>query len=134
MGGIIREVRFTEGRDVNEGDVLFVIDPRPYRAALDQALANLARDAATAATAESNARRYAGLVGKDYVTEQQADDMASAAAAAKAGRAGRLGRGGERPARPSATARSAPPSPAGPEACSSTPGTWSRPTVTSPWW
>ncbi len=85
VGGIIREVRFTEGRDVNEGDVLFVIDPRPYRAALDQALANLARDTATAATAESNARRYAGLVGKDYVTEQQADDMASAAAAAKAG-------------------------------------------------
>jgi multidrug efflux system membrane fusion protein len=84
VGGVIQEVRFTEGQDVKEGDVLFVIDPRPYRAALDQALANLARDSATAATAKANAERYAGLVQKDYVTQQQADDMASAAAAARA--------------------------------------------------
>lgn len=84
VGGILLEVRFTEGADVNRGDVLFVIDPAPYRAALDQALANLARDSATQATARSNAARYAGLVQKDYVTQEQADDMATAAAAARA--------------------------------------------------
>ncbi len=82
--GEITRVGFREGEDVRKGDVLFVIDPRPYQAALEQSRANLARDAAQAASAASNAARYEELVAKDYVTRQQADDARAAAEAARA--------------------------------------------------
>src|SRR3954469_9116617 len=42
VGGILQRVAFHEGDEVKEGQLLFQIDPRPYRAALDQALAMLA--------------------------------------------------------------------------------------------
>jgi multidrug efflux system membrane fusion protein len=84
VGGNLLAVRFNEGEDVKKGEVLFEIDPSIYRAALNQALANLARDTATASSAEADAERYAGLVDKGYVTKQQAGDMATAAAAARA--------------------------------------------------
>ena len=48
--GEITQVGFREGEDVRKGDVLFVIDPRPYQATLEQSGANLARDAAQAAS------------------------------------------------------------------------------------
>ena len=84
LDGELVQVGFAEGEDVHQGDILFVIDPRPYQAALAQAEANLARDAAQATSASANARRYADLVEKDYVTRQQADDAAAAAEAAAA--------------------------------------------------
>jgi len=55
--------------------VLFQIDPRPYRAALDQALAALARDRAQAANAAQDVKRYEALVQKQYVTQQQYDQV-----------------------------------------------------------
>lgn len=82
VGGILLSVHFTEGQDVKKGEVLFEIDSGTYRAALNQALANLARDTATAASAAADAERYSGLVEKGYVTKQQAGDMSTAAAAA----------------------------------------------------
>ena len=79
VNGEIVGVQFKEGQDVQQGDVLFQIDPRPYEAALKQAEAQLARDAAQAKNAEEQARRYEILVQKDYVSKDQYDQFRSAA-------------------------------------------------------
>ena len=84
IGGTLETVAFNEGDDVQTGQVLFKIDPRPFEAALRQAEAAAARDEATAATAQREAERYKALVEKDYVTKSQADQAVSAAAAAQA--------------------------------------------------
>ena len=84
VAGIVRRVAFQEGQDVARGQVLFEIDPRPYQAAYQQALAALARDRATAANAERDAQRYASLAAQDYVTKEQADQMRATAEAQRA--------------------------------------------------
>lgn len=81
VAGIVRRVAFTEGADVVKGQVLFEIDPRPYQAAYQQALAALARDRATAANAQRDYQRYASLAQQDYVTKEQADQMRATAEA-----------------------------------------------------
>ena len=73
--GAITEVRFKEGDEVREGQVLFIIDPRPYQAALAQAQATLARDQATAVASRADAARYASLVSQGYVTQSQAQTI-----------------------------------------------------------
>jgi membrane fusion protein, multidrug efflux system len=73
VGGAVTRVGFVEGQDVKAGQLLFQIDPRPYQAALDQTKAQLARDKAQAANAQTQARRYADLAAKDYVTQEQND-------------------------------------------------------------
>jgi len=84
VGGELQKVGFAEGKSVRAGDILFTIDPRPYRAALDQAEALLARDEALLAKAEDDTRRYAGLVEKDFVTREQFAQITSNAAALRA--------------------------------------------------
>ncbi len=79
VGGEITLVAIKEGQDVRKGDVLFVIDPRPYEAALGQALGGLARDKAQLASADAQAKRYAELVRKDYVTKQDYDNAVASA-------------------------------------------------------
>src|SRR5881296_1827882 len=71
--GVLTHVAFREGDEVVSGQVLFQIDPRPFQAALDQARAMLARDAAQAENAALDATRYAELVKQDYVTKQDYD-------------------------------------------------------------
>lgn len=83
VGGVLQRVAFREGDDVKAGQPLFYVDPRPYRAALQQAEANLARDRAQAVNSERDAQRYRALVAEDYVTQAQAD-QADATAAAQA--------------------------------------------------
>ncbi|HEY2026798.1 MAG TPA: efflux RND transporter periplasmic adaptor subunit, partial [Gemmatimonadaceae bacterium] len=84
VDGIIQRVAFREGQDVVKGQVLFEIDPRPYRAAYRQALAALARDRANAANAKIEAQRYSALAQQQYVTREQADQQTANAEATAA--------------------------------------------------
>lgn len=81
VGGTLTDVSFAEGDDVQEGQVLFRIDPRPFAAALRQAEAALARDQVQAENARRDAERYKALVAKEYVTQSQADQSQAQAAA-----------------------------------------------------
>jgi len=84
VGGTLDDVSFHEGDEVQAGEVLFRIDPRPFEAALRQASAALVRDAAQADAAQRDAERYQALVAKDYVTKSQADQSVATAAALRA--------------------------------------------------
>jgi multidrug efflux system membrane fusion protein len=84
VDGIITHVYFREGQDVDKGALLFQIEPRPYQAAYQQALANLARDRETNANAQKEVTRYESLVKQDYVTQEQADQQRATAGASAA--------------------------------------------------
>ncbi|HEY6224835.1 MAG TPA: biotin/lipoyl-binding protein, partial [Gemmatimonadales bacterium] len=70
VGGLLMHVRFHEGDEVAQGQVLFEIDPRPFAAAMQQAEANLSRDLAQADAAVRDAARYGGLAKDKFVTEE----------------------------------------------------------------
>jgi multidrug efflux system membrane fusion protein len=88
VGGTLDSVAFREGEEVHKGEVLFQIDPRPYRTALRQAEAILARDRAQAENADQDVERYRELAAKDYVTPQQFDQVRTTAATLRATVAG----------------------------------------------
>jgi len=73
VDGKLIAVKFTEGQDVQEGDVLAEIDPAIYRAQLDQALAKKAQDEATLANARIDLTRYQQLAQTNAGPRQQAD-------------------------------------------------------------
>jgi len=73
VDGHIAKVAFTEGQNVRAGDLLFEIDPRPYQAVLEQALATKAKDEATLQGARLDLERYAKLVGRGFQTRQSFD-------------------------------------------------------------
>lgn len=84
IGGVLTRVHFREGQDVNKGALLFTIDPRPYEAALKQAEANLAKDNAQLANSRKEVQRYADLVKKGYVAQEQYDQISTNAASFEA--------------------------------------------------
>jgi multidrug efflux system membrane fusion protein len=84
VGGQLTGVHFTEGQEVQKGQLLFTIDPRPYQAALAQAQAALARDKAQAANSAADLKRYGDLVQKEYVTREQYDQIAANSASLSA--------------------------------------------------
>lgn len=95
--GTLQDVRFREGDFVKSGQLLFTIDPRPYKAALDQAEANLTRDKALRVQAEAQlqkdiandqynaaeAKRLASLHERGLIPRDQSEQgIASASASA----------------------------------------------------
>ena len=82
--GYLLRVGFREGDEVRSGQVLFEIDPGPYRSALEQARAVLARDQAQLVAAQQDLQRYEALAAKEYVTTQQAEQARATAAALEA--------------------------------------------------
>ncbi|HEY4251212.1 MAG TPA: efflux RND transporter periplasmic adaptor subunit [Roseomonas sp.] len=77
VDGELQQVLFTEGQVVHAGDVLARIDPRPYQAALDQAVARKAQDEAQLANAQRNLQRYMALPAGDAISQQQRDTQAA---------------------------------------------------------
>src|ERR1700730_4244565 len=71
--GQITQVAFKEGQAVHAGDLLAQIDPRPFQAQLDQAVATRERDQAQLVNAQANLQRDSQLMARGYATPQTVD-------------------------------------------------------------
>ena len=74
--GPIDKIEFEPGQDVKKGQELFLIDPRPFQAALDEAKAQLALNQAALAQAQLDLLRYQTLAKQSSIAVQQAQDQA----------------------------------------------------------
>jgi multidrug efflux system membrane fusion protein len=73
--GELVKISFHQGQQVKKGDVLAVIDPRPYQAQLDQAVANRDRDQAHLENAKIDLNRYTDLAKQKSIAQQLADSQ-----------------------------------------------------------
>ena len=84
VGGTLTEIHFQDGQIVHKGDLLFVIDPRPYEIKLAQAKAQLQTATARVALANSQLARAQSLRRNDFGTQETVDQRISEQDAAKA--------------------------------------------------
>lgn len=84
VNGIVQERLFNEGSDVKAGSVLYRIDPAPYQAAYDNAVAALARSKANLEPVRLKAERYRKLIGLKAISQQDFDNADAALKQAEA--------------------------------------------------
>jgi multidrug efflux system membrane fusion protein len=84
VSGRITQVLFEDGQVVKAGDVLFVIDPRPYEATVARAEASLASARTNATFAKQDRDRAAALVGSQALTQREFDQRGNASRMADA--------------------------------------------------
>jgi membrane fusion protein (multidrug efflux system) len=84
VSGLILKRQFTQGSDVKAGQVLYQIDPAPFRAALNNAKASLEKAKAQMPSVKAKADRMVRLYKNDAISEQDRDDAVSAYDALKA--------------------------------------------------
>ena len=77
VSGVLQSLNFKEGQQVQAGQLLAQIDPRPFQATLAQAEGALARDQAQLAGARVDLARYRELIAKDAIPHQQLDTQAA---------------------------------------------------------
>ena len=82
--GAIDSIHFDEGQMVKKGQLLFVIDPRPYQATLAQAEASVTAAKARMALAKTEAERSRRLIGEKAIAQRELDERESALLAASA--------------------------------------------------
>jgi RND family efflux transporter MFP subunit len=91
VSGYLTEIHFTDGQNVKQGDLLFVIDPRPYEATLAAARAQLGQASAQAELAQRQLERSAELRKKDFEPassyDQRLSELKVAAASVESGKA-----------------------------------------------
>jgi membrane fusion protein, multidrug efflux system len=75
VDGELQQINFIEGQFVHTGDVLAKIDPRPFKAVLDQAKAKKAQDEAQLIAAQKDWLRAKALIDKNFQTQQVVDQM-----------------------------------------------------------
>ena len=84
VSGAITQILFRNGQDVVAGQPLFIIDPRPFRAAYDQAVANLDNAKASLANATANLNRGRGLLAANAIAKELYDGRVAAQKEAEA--------------------------------------------------
>jgi membrane fusion protein, multidrug efflux system len=84
VSGYIVDIRFRDGQDVKKGDLLVQIDDRPYRAALDRAIADVARQHALLAKARADLARADKLMPTRAISQEEYDQTAAQKAVAEA--------------------------------------------------
>jgi membrane fusion protein, multidrug efflux system len=84
VGGVITDIKFADGQMVKQGDLLFVIDPRPYEDAVERDQAALTSAQSKVTLAKIQSQRYAGLIATHSVSQDELDSITDADRTAEA--------------------------------------------------